>query len=80
MINRQGFFALVRYPGTEDRFTVVQVSDDEAQVLSAMPTDHPDRGQWRAAATPEGVRYVAEPYSRSYALRVFRRLVAEGGM
>ena len=58
--------------------TVVGISHENGQVYSAMPSDHPqDGGRWYARISDEGVEYVANWYSKSYARRIFNQLVKE---
>jgi hypothetical protein len=77
IIREESGYALCHNPKS-DKFTVVQISRDKGQVYSTMPTDGPsDGGQWFAAITDAGIRYVAGWYSRSYAQRIFRERVAE---
>lgn len=69
-------YLLLRRDGTE-RCTVVQQYGD-GQVVDAMPGDAPTGGgRWVARRTNAGIAYVSSLYSRSYARRIFRKLVAE---
>jgi len=56
--------------------TVIRISYENRQVYSAMPGDMPrDGGTWCAGTSLAGVDYVAGFYSRSYANKMFKRLV-----
>ncbi len=69
-------YLLLQRDGTE-RCTVVELYGD-GQVVNAMPGDAPSGGgRWVARRTDAGIAYVSGLYSRSYARRVFRTLVAE---
>lgn len=56
-----------------DRYTVVKRSRRGGQVYSTMPTD----GSNFASFSDAGIAYVANWYSKSYAMRVFRDRVRE---
>lgn len=69
-------FALLQ--DDDGRRTVVRLDRGRFSVGNAMPGDSPGNGlSLTANATDSGVDYVASWYSRSYANRVFRSLVAE---
>ena len=62
----------------DGKMTVVAHSANNSQVYSYMPGDKPKGGgQWMAHANNEGIDYVANGYSPSYARRVFREAIAE---
>ena len=57
------------------RFFVVMIDRSKGQVYSVLPSDVPaDGGLWVGRITPSGVAYVANPRTKSAALRHFRKL------
>ncbi len=58
----------------DGKFAVVGYSEQNHQYYSVMPGDNPQSGHWFGSNSFEGIDYVSNGYSESYAHRMFNQL------
>lgn len=77
ILKEENWHALVRHIDT-GHYLVIGIDRAKRQVWSIMPRDNPkNNGYWVANLCDNGISYVANFYSKSYAYRKFREFVKQ---